>query len=233
MKIAIMQPYFLPYLGYWQLVKCVDKMIIYDNIKYTKKGWINRNRLLFSGRSSYVTIPIKKGSDFLEIRSREISERWSFEKIKILNKINANYNKSPNFDITYNLVEDIFSYESDNLYDFIFNSINKISNFLDIQTALTKSSNINIDHNLKSKRKILAICCALEADVYINPIGGISLYQKVFFQSNHIKLLFLKTDDIKYKQFGEKFEPSLSIIDILMFNKINIVKNYLNQYKLV
>ena len=228
-----MQPYFLPYLGYWQLMHSVDKMIIYDNIKYTKKGWINRNRLLFSGRASYVTIPIKKGSDFLEVRKREISGRWSFEKIKILNRINVNYNKTPNFDFTYNLVEDIFSYESDNLYEFIFNSINKISNILDIPTAFTKSSNIKIDHNLKSKRKILAICGALHANVYINPIGGVNLYHKVFFKNNHIKLFFIKTNDIRYQQFGKKFEPSLSIIDVLMFNNINIVKNYLNQYQLV
>ncbi len=233
MKIAIMQPYFLPYIGYWQLINCVNKIVIYDNVKYTKKGWINRNRLLLSEKSTYFTIPLKKGSDYLDIKDREVSKRWKLDRIKILNKINVNYKKSPNFNVVYSLVESIFFYEESNLYKFLAYSIKKISKFLDIKTTIIKSSEINIRHDLKLTRKILAICKELNANIYVNPYGGKSLYNKGHFKDNQIDLLFLRSNKIEYDQFGKGFEPSLSIIDVLMFNNIKAVKSYLNKYQLI
>src|SRR4030042_5533275 len=98
MKIAIMQPYFLPYIGYFQLMNAVDEFVIYDNIEFSKKGWINRNRILVNGKDSYITIPLKKDSDYLDVRDRYLAETWSSEKIKMLKRIIGSYRKAPRFD---------------------------------------------------------------------------------------------------------------------------------------
>ena len=108
MKIAIMQPYFLPYIGYYQLINAVDTFIVYDNIKYTKKGWINRNRFLFNGRDETFTIPLKNDSDYLDIYQRSLSKDYLIYNRKTLRKIEQSYRKAPNFDTVFPIIEEIF-----------------------------------------------------------------------------------------------------------------------------
>ncbi len=96
MKIAIMQPYFVPYLGYFQLISAVDKFVVYDNIEYTKKGWINRNRILINNKDSMLTINLKKSSDFDNVINKEISNE--FNRKKVLNKIKTSYKNAPFFE---------------------------------------------------------------------------------------------------------------------------------------
>lgn len=231
MKIAIMQPYFVPYIGYFQLINAVDKFIVYDNIEYTKKGWINRNRILVNGKDQFISLPIKKGSDYLKVNERYLADTFNDDKKKILRKIKEFYRKAPNFKEAYFLTEEIFSFNNTNLFEFVYNSIILICNYLEIQTKLILSSTINIDHNLKSEEKVLAICESLNAKIYINPVGGIELYKKNHFLKDSILLKFIKTDNIEYHQFCYEFIPSLSIIDVLMFNELEKVKQvYLNQY---
>ena len=86
MKVAIMQPYFLPYIGYLQLLNSVDKFILYDDIEYTKKGWINRNRIV---DGEIITLPLKKDSDYLNVVERRLSDDWRKQKTKLLNKIES------------------------------------------------------------------------------------------------------------------------------------------------
>ncbi len=83
MKLAIMQPYFFPYIGYFQLINTVDEFVVYDNIEFTKKGWINRNRILVNGKDEYITLPIKKDSDFLHVKDRFLAETWSKDSAKM------------------------------------------------------------------------------------------------------------------------------------------------------
>lgn len=234
MKIAIMQPYIFPYIGYFQLINAVDKFIIYDNIEYTKKGWINRNRILVNGKDEYITIPIKKGSDYLQIRDRYLADSWFKEKKKLLSKIENAYKKSPYFNQVFTLIEDCFSYLSSNLFDFIINALIRTNLFLNITTPIILSSSINIDHdNLKSSEKIIALCTKLQADTYINPIGGINLYDNTFFEQSNIHLFFIKSNLIEYQQFNSPFVPWLSIIDVMMFNSTDKIQNYLTEYQLI
>ena len=114
MKIAIMQPYFIPYIGYFQLINAVDKFIVYDDIQYTKKGWINRNRVLVNNKDSYITLPLKKNSDYADIKDRHLAESWNSERNKISNRLMANYRKAPYFEITYPLVDKILSFDNVN-----------------------------------------------------------------------------------------------------------------------
>lgn len=232
-KLAIMQPYFFPYIGYFQLINSVDEFVIYDNIQYTKKGWINRNRILTSKKDQLFTLPLKKDSDYLNILERSISDTWDKEKIKLLNTINSSYNKAPYFkEVNELLRECLFDPES-NLFKFLLNTLVRVNNYLGIATPITISSTIKINHNLKSQDKVLAICEEQKTDTYINAIGGTELYDKNVFLNHNINLNFIKSNPIEYKQFDNNFIPWLSIIDVMMFNSVENIKGYLNNYTLV
>ena len=230
MKIGIMQPYFFPYIGYFQLMNAVDEFVVYDNIEFTKKGWINRNRILVNGKYSYITVPLRKDSDYFDIRDRYLADRWLSERSKMLNRIVQSYRKSPNFDAVYQIIEKCILFEESNLFGFILNSLNLVKEYLEIRTSFLISSTILIDHALKAEQKVIAICKARNAHTYLNPIGGVELYDKDRFRGEGIELYFLKTDDLRYMQLNNDFVPSLSIIDVMMFNSQKAIKEYLNSF---
>ncbi len=232
MTVAIMQPYLFPYIGYWQLINAVDTFVIYDNIQFSKKGWFHRNNILLNNKKTLFSIPLKKDSDYLNVKERFLSD----ESKKIINKILAQlkneYSKAPFFDDVFPLIESIFLYESKNLFDYIYNSVIKICTYLDIYTKIIISSTININHSLKSQDKVIALNTALHATKYINPIGGTELYNFEEFQKENIELCFLESEVPEYKQFNNEFMPYLSIIDIMMFNNKDEIKEMLKKYKL-
>ena len=228
-----MQPYFMPYIGYFQLINSVDEFVIYDNIQYTKKGFINRNRILFNGTDRGFTLPIKKDSDYLDVTEREVSGVWLKDSDKLINLIKQSYKKAPYFDSSIALVVECVKYDNLNLFDFIYNSVKVLCKHLDIDTQIIKSSDIAINHSLKSQDKVIAICKARKATTYINAIGGQELYTKSEFKEQGIDLAFIKTNPIQYKQFNEDFEPWLSIIDLIMFNSKEDLNKHINNYNLI
>mgnify|MGYP005869605355 CR=1 FL=1 len=229
-SIAVMQPYFIPYIGYFQLMNKVDEFVIYDNIQFSKSGWIHRNRILENGKDVYISLPIKKDSDFLDVRERFLADNYEKLKIKFLSKFKNNYQKAPYFKETMPLVEELLNDEERNLFTFIYNTLIRIRKHLKIKTQITISSEIDIDHSLTSSDKIKAIVKKRNASSYINPIGGIELYKKDDFKKDDIDLKFIKTNDFIYSQFDNEFNPFLSIVDILMFNgkeeSMNLLENY-------
>lgn len=232
-KIAIMQPYFLPYIGYWQLIKAADVFVVYDNIEFTKKGWFNRNRILEIDHDRLFTLPIKKDSDFLPVDQRYLSDSSEVEIARTLRIIQNNYRKAPHFTSVYPIIEECFLFPNKNLFDYIFNSIKVICKHLGIDTKIIIASEVKIDHSLKAEKKVLAICKTENATTYINAIGGMELYDVAEFKSSGIDLKFIKSEDIKYKQFNNTFVPWLSIVDCMMFNDKDRIKEMLNQYELV
>lgn len=233
MKLAIMQPYFFPYIGYFQLINSVDEFVIYDAIEFTKKGWINRNRILVNGTDAIISLPLKKDSDFLNINDRILANTWEVDRKKILNRISESYRKAPYFKETYELIEKCIMFEERNLFNFIFNSVKNVLYFLNIDTKLITSSSISIDHKLKGEEKVMAICKERGADIYINPIGGFDLYDKETFSINNLELQFIRSENIKYNQFNNDFIPWLSIIDVMMFNSLNEIKTIMSKYELI
>lgn len=223
-----MQPYFFPYIGYFQLINAVDKFIVYDNIQFTKKGWINRNRILQNGKDEYITIPLKKDSDYLNIVQREWAQTDEVEKQKLIRRIKESYRKAPQCQTVIPLIEAIINFNDKNLFLYLLNSLTTLCGYLDITTEFVVSSTLPIDHTLKSEEKVLALCKNIGATQYINPIGGLSLYSKEVFAQNNIKLSFIKSNNIDYPQFKNAFVPWLSIIDVMMFNDKDTVKGYLN-----
>jgi hypothetical protein len=216
MTIAIMQPYFMPYIGYWQLIGAVDAFVLYDNIKYTKKGWINRNRFLRNGVEAAFSLPLRKDSDFLDVAQRYLAD--SFDRENLLNQFREAYRKAPEFSSVMPLLEGIIRNPAANLFEYILASIRAVCDFLGIKTPLLVSSTIDCDHSLKSAERVQAICKALGAATYVNPVGGMELYSKEDFASHGIDLKFLKAMPLEYQQSGNPFVPWLSILDVLMFN---------------
>lgn len=227
-----MQPYFLPYIGYFHLLASVDQFILYDNIKYTKKGWINRNRLLVNGTDAMFSLPLKKDSDALNVVQRELAE--DFDRTKLLNQFRGAYGGAPWFEQNYPLLNRIVRHEDPNLFRYIHHSIVRLCEHLGIKTEIRISSEIAIDHELKGPNKVLAFCKAVGADTYINAIGGVDLYDRADFRSQGINLQFLKAKPFEYVQFGAPFVPWLSIVDVLMFNSLNTILGTFNEtYELV
>jgi WbqC-like protein family len=223
MKVAIMQPYFLPYIGYFQLIAAVDTFIVYDNIKYTKKGWINRNRMLQNGKDVMFSLSLKSDSDYLDVYERELAV--DFNRDKLLNQFRGAYIRAPYFEQTFPLIEQIVWYEDTNLFRYIHHSITSVCEYLGISTEIKVSSDIAIDHELKNQDKVLALCEAVGASVYVNAIGGMELYSKEAFLDKEIGLRFIQSNSFEYTQFDAEFVPWLSIIDVMMFNSVDTIKS--------
>lgn len=232
MIVGMMQPYFFPYVGYYQLIQAVDYFIVYDNIQYTKKGWINRNRILHNGKDIMFSVPIKKDSDYLDVKDREIS--IDFNRDKLLNQIREAYRRAPYYTQAFPVVEQIVRNESTSLFCYIFNSIVKTCEYLKISTEKAISSSIPIDHSLKKQDKVLAICESVGASTYVNAIGGMDLYSEEAFIKKGVALKFIKSQPFRYPQFDKEFIPWLSIIDVMMFNSLDTIRNnILSNYEMV
>jgi len=216
-KFAVMQPYFMPYIGYFQLMHAVDKFIIYDNIEFTKKGWMNRNRILMNGEPQYFTVNLEKGSDYAMVNERKISPVFVKERRKILAKTEANYRKASFYEETFPLIKECIECSEENLFDFIYSSIVKVNRHIGIETELIISSRLPIDHSLKNKYKLWVLSEHLHIQDYINPAGGMELYGKEEFAENGMNLMFHRANLSVYPQVGANvFFPALSIVDMLM-----------------
>ena len=229
MRLGIMQPYFFPYLGYWQLLANVDKYVVYDDVTYIKGGWINRNNFLINGQKNLLTMRLEKASSYTLIKDIAIKDDF----VKFLKTIEMGYKKAPFFEDIFRLLKDICQCPDKKLGQFLFNSHIKICEYLGIDTELILSSSFEKHTELKGKDKVISICKQLGADEYINAIGGQELYDKKEFAENGIRLNFLQTNLREYRQLKNEFVAGLSIIDIMMFNSKEEIKEMLNDFKLV
>jgi hypothetical protein len=229
MKLGIMQPYLFPYIGYWQLIKEVDTYVVYDDVAYIVRGWINRNNLLVNGEKRLFTISLKTASPNKLINEIEILDDFT----RFIKTIEHNYSKAPYYENVIKIILQISAFNKSNLALFITNSIRIICNYLNIKTNIVLSSSLKKDNSLKGKEKIISICKQLDADEYYNSIGGIELYKREDFINNNISLYFLKPELIPYKQFKNDFIPGLSIIDVMMFNSVETINGMLDDFELV
>ena len=217
MKTAIMQPYFLPYLGYFQLIAAVDCFVVYDTIQYTKKGWINRNQMLRDGAAVMFSIPLQKASDYLDVRDRQLAE--AFDPVKLCAQIEGAYRKAPEFARTMPMIERMLHFRAENLFAFIHHSLRLCCDHLGIATPIRLSSEVEGGPPaLSGAERVIDICQRTGARTYVNPPGGRVLYSAETFSAKGLALKFLQPRLPAYPQFGSAFVPSLSILDVMMFN---------------
>ena len=225
-----MQPYLFPYLGYFQLIQAVETFVSCDNMQYTKKGWINRNRYLNHGKEDTFTLPLKNAHQKNDIIEREIASDFSAERLLL--QFEKSYKRCSGFSENFPVIEEVLSFKERNLFHFILYSILRISNHLGIPTKIIPSSEIPVDHTLKKEQRVLAMCRCLGTSTYVNSSGGRSLYSPEFFAENGISLRFLDPEPFQYQQFTDTFVPWLSIVDVLMFNSAEKIKKQLTCYQL-
>lgn len=230
MRIAIMQPYFMPYLGYFQLIHAVDKFVVYDNVSYIKGGWINRNYILLHGEKKLFTMKLSNsGSNILinQIQILDNLKSW-------LKTIRFNYCNAPQFNYVFPMLESIAAFENKNLALFITNSLKKICDYLSINTSFLIASEIDMDSHLKGEKRVIMIAKLLGATQYINASGGKHLYDRTAFESENITLNFIESKLSQYPQHTtSSFVPGLSIIDLLMNCHPDEIRPMLSNFELV
>ena len=232
MKVCVMQPYFFPYLGYWQMISAVDTFVIFDDVNYINKGWINRNNILVNGQAWMFTLPLDKASQNKLINEIELGGDLKTRE-KILRTVQMSYKKAPFYDVIYPLVEKAFLNPQKNLALFLKDHFESVFDFLDIKTKIILSSDVEKDNSLKGQDKILQICRKLDCDTYINTIAGEELYSYDAFAKQNMQLRFIKMKPVEYAQYKQPFVPNLSFIDVMMFNDKARIKDLLLQYDLI
>lgn len=233
MKLAVMQPYFFPYIGYFQLINAVDKFVFYDDVNFIKGGWINRNRILLNGKDQYITLQCIKASPHKLIKEVEVDVK-SKEYANLLKTIEMAYKKAKYFNKVFPIIENVFHINIATVSFLAERSILAIAKYLNIKTQFLKSSEaFSETKGLEKTERLIAICKKTETDNYINSAGGMELYSTDIFAANKIHLSFIKSRTIQYNQFKKEFIPWLSIIDVVMFNSPEEINKMLNQYELI
>ena len=233
MKLAITQPYLFPYIGYWQLIAAADRFVLLDDVNYIKKGFINRNRILYGNSDHQFTISLDHPSQNNLIMDSKLSADPE-SRMNFLRLVQDAYRHAPYYDAVYPLIERVMTNNELDLTEFIFYSIRETAAYLGVKTEFTKSSLVEKDPALRAQDRIIAICKKLGADTYINPAGGRELYDQETFAANGLQLYFIdmKQDMVRYKQFAEPFIENLSIIDVMMFNSVEEIGELLKYYEL-
>ena len=215
MKLGIMQPYFFPYIGYWQLLNYVDKFVVFDDVNFKKRSWMTRNRIILDGNEKYINLQIQNASQNKLICETAVLFELK-ERKKLLNTLNLAYRESPYRAEVMEILTPLILNDEENLADFLYLLIDGVKNYLGIKTELCRSSEIRGKEHGASEQGIIELCEQLGATEYINPIGGTELYCKDNFDGKGIALSFLRTNFDKMRQDGLPYVSDYSIIDLMM-----------------
>ena len=230
MKLAVMQPYFFPYIGYFQLIKAVDKFVFYDDVNFINRGWINRNRIIINNTTNYITVQLIGASQNKLINEVEFIDNR--QKLNI--SIEMAYKKAPFFTQVMPVIKNISKFETNSISNLAIYSVKEVCKYLQLKTKFEISSlNYSETKGLEKSNRLITICKQNMASTYINPIGGQELYNKEYFRNDNIELFFIKTNLSQYKQFNKEFIPGLSILDVMMFNSIKDIHKMLDNYELI
>ena len=232
MIAAIMQPYFFPYIGYFQLMKAVDVFVFYDDAQYMKGGWINRNRILVNGEPFWLTLPARGAQLTLPINERHyLLDGDRIGGIK--QRLRTSYARAPAFKETFPVLCELLDFHDANVATFNEHLLTVLARKLGIICKFVVSSDLVKTPDLKGQEKVIDICRRLGATRYVNPIGGIDLYDPCAFSRVGIDLAFLRARPTHYAQAGQPHIPFLSIIDVLMFNSCEHTKGLLRDYEAI
>lgn len=215
MRLAVMQPYFVPYIGYWQLMAAVDQFVVYDDVNYITRGWVNRNRVLMNGAPNYLTIPVLKASQNSKICDLSISDDIKWRE-KARKTVQHSYSKAPFFDEAILIVNKILDIPARNLSEYLTEQLRILADVLDLNVMIVRSSERYKNRHLERADRLISICKHEGAKTYVNSPGGRELYSKDYFATNDIELLFIDSKHFDYTQPGaENFIPNLSILDVI------------------
>ncbi|EWC42646.1 hypothetical protein GFL09_18815 [Pseudomonas stutzeri] len=231
--VSMMQPYLFPYLGYFQLIALSDVFVLGDDLQYVKGSWMNRNRILVNGQPKLISFPLKKGHLTERIDQRWLCDDFEREAEALLKTLERCYAKAPQRDSVLPLIQNILQFPDRNLASFTEHSLRRLCAFLDIRTPIYRASSLGFPEKMEMQDRVIQITHRMDGELYLNPIGGMELYCPARFRADGLLLRFLRMDDITYPQFKHPFVPSLSIIDVLMFNSREQLKELLQRFSVV
>jgi hypothetical protein len=229
MRLAIMQPYFFPYVGYFQLIASVDRFVVYDDVAFIKNGWINRNRILTSNGVAYLTVPLSGASSFRSIRDTGCAPpaTWRDKMLRTLAQV---YARAPERNAGMAIVEKVLKEADGQLVrDLAVSSLREVCAYAGLDVAWQDSATVYGNSDLAGVERVLDICRREAATTYINLPGGRSLYDSALFASRAIELKFVVPVLEPYPQPRTKeFVPGLSVLDLLMSVSRDEVKRRLS-----
>lgn len=231
MKVGIMQPYTFPYIGYFQLINYVDKWVVFDDTQYISKGWINRNRILHPDLEKewqYFTVPVKKHSRESRIKDVEINDNLEWRD-EFIGKLTSYKKKAPFFVDTVEFIGDCISFKCSNLSEWVIYTLKSTCDYLGIpfNYSIFSQMEINPDNIEHPGQWALEIADAMDADEYINPPSGYRIFNENEFIERNIELRFIKPNLTPYIQRRGYFIPGLSIVDVLMWNDKDTIREML------
>jgi hypothetical protein len=232
MKLGIMQPYFFPYLGYFDLINCSDRWIVFDSVQYIRHGWINRNRILHPTEGwSYITVPVKYSRESL-IMDVSIADDRKWRR-RIQGQLQSYKKKAPYYPEVMNLIESCLAFGGDLISQFNVFTLEKVCGYIGIHFDYTIFSEMKLELDAIEGPGdwALRIAQALGANEYVNPQGGEDLFEEKKFVESNIKLTIRNLPTLVYDCPGYEFVPNLSIIDALMWNRPEDIKKYLDDHK--
>ena len=230
MIAAFHQPYFIPYIGYWQLIDSADIFAIADNYSFITRGWINRNRILEGNNIRYFTLPVDHAS-----QNRYICDHvlLPIDRELKLRQLTNYYYHAPFRREGVELMDRMLSFEDLNLASFLYHSICVVCEYLRITTPIVRTSDYPQDPSLRFADRIYDYCRQMGADTYHNLIGGTSLYSFEEFEAHGLKLAFVEAVPMPYPQSSDTFEFGLSIIDVIMNNSPDDIRRLLDSRRLI
>jgi hypothetical protein len=231
--IGVMQPYLFPYLGYFQLIATSDAFVLCDDLQYVKGSWINRNRVLCDGQPKLISFPLKKAGHLATIRERWLCDDFHREAAALLRRLAHLYQRAPHREEVMPLIKRILEHPERNLAAFNEQSIRALCEHLGIDTPICRASDLGLAPELEMQERVIQTVEKLHGKLYINPIGGMDLYCPAAFRARGLQLRFLQMNEFRYPQFKEPFVPGLSIIDVLMFNSRDEVRDMLERFSLL
>ena len=228
MKLAVMQPYLFPYIGYFQLVYAADLFLIYDDVAYIKRGFVNRNNILAPSGVARFTVSVP-GASLNKLFS---DLQFSKDVDKVLKTIEHSYSKAPYFEDVFPMIRGALELDDRSIASVCQKSFEDIFSYLGLEKQFKKTSELQYNRSANARDRLIALCRQFGADCYINAPGGRKLYAKPEFSKQGINLKFVDSLPIEYSQGNAEFVPNLSIIDVLMHCPPEEVKNLLNHYQL-
>lgn len=226
-RVAIMQPYLFPYLGYFQLIAAADTFVLYDDAQYMQPGWINRNRILLDGEAHMFSLPVRSAPLATPINQKVFAAEAVREKSRLLKTLSHAYSRAPFHDAAFALIENIVANPETNVARFIGQSVREVCRYLDIPARIVESSALPGNRAHGGQARVIDMVAGLGGDTYVNSIGGLALYESDAFDRQGITLQFLRMGEVRYAQLGAPFVPALSIVDVLMFNSPAEVRGWL------
>lgn len=233
MRLAVMQPYFLPYIGYFQLISAVDKLVLLDDVNFINGGWVNRNRIAINGEPRWLTLPLARASQNRLINEIEIVDDPGWRR-KTIRSVELSYRSAPFAPHVLPFFSDMLKDARGSLSAFLFRQLRRVADYIGIDARIEPSSTIYPKNGRSGQERILDICAREKATVYVNLPGGRNLYDADLFASAGIELLFLEPNlqSLALRHSGHE-GPSLSILDLLMFNSAATIREATGMSRLV